>query len=313
MSSTPKSLAMFPGQGSQRAGMAEFLLSHYPEAAGRIFATADRALGFSLTELCVSGSATEIACTEIAQPAIVATSLAVLEVLSEKGFRPSLVTGHSLGEYTALVAAQVLAPQDAIGLVRRRGELMARVSDKVPGAMAAIFGLPVELIEVICAGLPADGVAEVANHNEAGQTVISGTRNTVAQATRIAVAYGAHRVVELDVSAPFHCSLMDEIEDEFAAELDRYDFASPRLPVISSVTGEPVTTAEEARWLLRCQLAGPVRWVDVLTTAQLHGITDYVEIGPGRVLSGLANRMISGASVRSTNDKRRVAALLQTY
>ncbi|MFD4432576.1 ACP S-malonyltransferase [Nocardia sp. NPDC058497] len=313
MSSTPKALGMFPGQGSQRAGMAEFLLSHYPEAAGRVFDIADRTLGFSLTELCVSGSATEIGCTEIAQPAIVATSLAILEVLSEKGFRLSLVTGHSLGEYTALVAAGVLEPGDAFGLVRRRGELMARVSDRVSGAMVAIFGLPVEVVEAICAGLRADGVAEVANHNEAGQTVISGTRDAVARAARIALGYGAERVVELDVSAPFHCSLMHEIEGEFAAELDRYDFAPPRLPVLSSVTGEPVTTAEEAKWLLRCQLAGPVRWVDVLTAAQRHGITDYVEIGPGRVLSGLANRMVSGASVRSTNDKRRVAALLQTY
>ncbi|WP_431963206.1 ACP S-malonyltransferase [Nocardia sp. bgisy134] len=311
MNSTPKALAMFPGQGSQRVGMAEFLLSEYPETAGRVFALADRTLGFSLTEWCVSGSAIGLACTEIAQPAIVATSLAVLEVLSEKGFRPSLVTGHSLGEYTALVAAQALTPRDAFRLVRRRGELMARVSDQVPGAMMAIFGLAVEVIEVICAGLRADGVAEVANHNEPGQTVISGTRDAVAQAARIALRYGAERVLLLDVSAPFHCSLMDEIEDEFAAELDRYHFAHPRLPVLSSVTGAPVTTADQAKWLLRCQLAGPVRWVDVLTAAQRHGITDYVEIGPGRVLSGFANRMISGASVRSTNDKRRVAALLQ--
>ncbi|MEU6105003.1 ACP S-malonyltransferase [Streptomyces flaveolus] len=302
---------MFPGQGSQRAGMAAHLLRDHPRTAGRVLARAEEATGLALTELCTTAPESGLEPTEIAQPAIVATSLAVYEILRvEAGFVPGVVAGHSLGEYTALVAAGVLDAGDALRLVRRRGELMAGVSRQAGGAMAAVMGLAPARIEELCTAAAGHGVVEVANYNEAGQTVISGQSAAVAEAVRLAGEAGAERTVGLKVSAPFHCSLMRVIEDEFAAELERVDFRTPRLPVISSVTGAPVTGGAQARDLLRRQLAGPVRWVDVLATAAALGVDGYLEVGPGRVLSGFAKRTAPDAQVRSTNDARRITTLL---
>jgi [acyl-carrier-protein] S-malonyltransferase len=303
---------MFPGQGSQRAGMAGHLVREHPRTAGRVLAEAEDATGLPLTALCTTAPEEELAPTEIAQPAIVATSLAVLEVLREEaGFVPAAVAGHSLGEYTALVTAGVLTPADALRLVRRRGELMAGVSRRVSGAMTAVMGLAPERIEEICARTAPLGVVEVANYNEAGQTVISGQSTAVTEAARLALEAGAERAVPLKVSAPFHCSLMRAIEDEFAAELERSTFAAPRIRTLSSVTGTPVRSGAHARDLLRRQLAGPVRWVDVLGAAAAQGTDGYLEVGPGRVLSGFANRTVPDAVVRSTNDARRITALLR--
>jgi [acyl-carrier-protein] S-malonyltransferase len=306
-----RALAMFPGQGSQRVSMASDLIRNHPWSAGLVLAEADYVLGLALTEACTRGDAEQLGQTEITQPAIVATSLATFAVLrDEGGFAPSAVAGHSLGEYTALVAAGVLTTADALRLVRRRGELMAGVAPLLAGAMVAIVGLDAGLVEALCARGTELGVVEVANYNEPRQTVISGARDAVADVASAALATGAERAVPLAVSAPFHCSLMRLIEDEFADELDRYPFAEPRVPVLSSVTGRVVRSAAEARSLLRRQLAEPVRWTDVLAEAQRRAVTDYVEVGPGRVLSALANRTIAGCSARSTNDARRIAALL---
>ncbi|MFD8424930.1 ACP S-malonyltransferase [Streptomyces sp. NPDC059668] len=303
---------MFPGQGSQRAGMAGHLLREHPRTAGGVLARAQDATGLPLTALCSTAGEEDLAPTEIAQPAIVATSLAVLEVLREEaGFVPAVVAGHSLGEYTALVAAGVLGADEALRLVRRRGELMAGVSRRAGGAMTAVLGLGPDRIEEICAGCAPLGVVEIANYNEPGQTVISGQRAAVEEAARLALAAGAERAVALKVSAPFHCSLMRAIEDEFAAELERVTFAAPRLPVISSVTGTLVRDGAHARDLLRRQLAGPVRWVDVLGAAAAHGTGGCLEAGPGRVLSGFANRTGVHSVVRSTHDARRITALLR--
>lgn len=303
---------MFPGQGSQRAGMAGHLLREHPRTAGRVLAQAEEATGLALTELCTTAPEADLAPTEIAQPAIVATSLAVYEVLrQEGGLQPGAVAGHSLGEYTALIAAGVLDADDALRLVRRRGELMAGVSREVSGAMTAIMGLAPERIEELCAAAAPLGVVEVANYNEAGQTVISGQSAAVTEVGRLALEAGAERAVPLKVSAPFHCSLMSAIEDEFAAELERTAFSAPRLPVFSSVTARRVRDGADARDLLRRQLAGPVRWADVLDGAAAHGFDGYLEVGPGRVLSGFANRTVPGATVRSTNDERRISTLLR--
>ncbi|MFI5987210.1 ACP S-malonyltransferase [Streptomyces sp. NPDC051555] len=303
---------MFPGQGSQRAGMAGHLLREHPRTAGRVLARAEEATGLALTELCTTASEEALAPTEIAQPAIVATSLAVYEVLrAETGFVPGAVAGHSLGEYTALIAAGVLDADDALRLVRIRGQLMAGVSRKVSGAMTALMGLDPARIEEVCAAAAPLGVVEVANYNEAGQTVISGQREAVAEAARLALEAGAERAVQLKVSAPFHCSLMSAIEDEFAAALERVAFRAPRVPVISSVTSAVVRDGAHARDLLRRQLAGPVRWVGVLEAAAALGVGGYLEAGPGRVLSGFAGRVAPDAPVRSTNDARRITTLLR--
>lgn len=307
---TRRVLAMFPGQGAQRPGMAAWLIERHPEAA-RLFALADEVLDMPLTELCTFADAEQLTPTEIAQPAVAVTSLAIYEVLRTAGVEPHIVAGHSLGEFPALVAAGVLHPVDALRLVGVRGRLMAEVARRTPGAMIAVSGLAVHLLEDICADV--NGVVEIANHNEPLQSVLSGERRAVLDAARAARFAGADRTVELRVGAPFHCSLMREIEDEFASATADVVFADPVLPLISSVTATVVEGGQQARELLRGQPAARVRWVDVLTTADGMGVTDYLEVGPGRVLSGLVGRTVSAATVRSTNDSRRLTAVTRAY
>lgn len=308
VSGTPSGcLAMFPGQGSQRPGMAGHLLDAHP-AARRLFARADEILELPLSQICATGSAEELARTEITQPAIAATGLAVWEVLREAGYRPAAAAGHSLGEYPALVAAGVLPLESALRLVRLRGRLMGEVAREVPGAMAAVLGLPADKVLSVCEAAEGVGLVQVANYNEPLQTVISGQADAVREAGRAALAAGADRVVPLDVSAPFHCSLMSAVEEEFTGALAAEPFTDPGLPVISSVTGTYVRSGEEARELLRRQLTGPVRWMEVLRAAERHPVSAYTEIGPGRVLSGLARRTLGDVRVRSTGDARRLAA-----
>jgi [acyl-carrier-protein] S-malonyltransferase len=300
-------LAMCPGQGSQRPGMAAELLDRYPTVAGPVFALAEDVLALPLRRLCVNGTAEELRRTDVTQPAVVTTSLAVLAVLADRGFVPAAVAGHSLGEYTALCAAGVLTAESALRLVRRRGELMAEVGDRVPGAMLAVIGLPAETVERLCVDV--DG-AEVANYNDPAQTVVSGLRESVALIDRAAMAAGAERAVTLHVGAPFHCSLMAGIEAEFAAELNRHEFAEPRLPVLSAVTADYVKSAEQSRKLLRRQLTGPVRWVDTVRLASVSDIDAVVETGPGRVLAGFAKRTVPELPVYGTGNVRAIESLL---
>ncbi|WP_428951747.1 ACP S-malonyltransferase [Streptomyces sp. cg35] len=301
-------LAMFPGQGSQRPGMARHLLDAHPSAR-RLFAQADEILGLPLSRICVTGTAEELARTEITQPAIATTSLAVWHLLEAAGYRPAATAGHSLGEYPTLVAAGVLSLESALELVRLRGRLMGDVARQVPGAMAAVLGLPADQVLAACGSAEGVGLVQVANYNEPLQTVISGHARAVEEAGRAALDAGAERVVPLDVGAPFHCSLMSAVEEEFTEALAARPFADPVVPVISSVTGTYVRSGEEARELLRRQLTGPVRWVEVLRTAARHPVSAYTEIGPGRVLSGLARRTLDEVRTRSTGDPRRLTAL----
>jgi [acyl-carrier-protein] S-malonyltransferase len=301
-------LAMFAGQGSQRPGMAGHLLDAYPSAR-RLFAQADEILGLPLSRICVTGSAEELGRTEITQPAIATTSLAIWDLLWATGYRPAATAGHSLGEYPALVAAGVLSLESALELVRLRGQLMGDVAREAPGAMAAIVGLPADQVLAACGSAEGVGLVQVANYNEPLQTVISGHARAVEEAGRAALDAGADRVVALDVGAPFHCSLMSAVEEEFTEALAAQPFADPEMPVISSVTGTYVGSGEEARALLRRQLTGPVRWVEVLRTAARHPVSAYTEIGPGRVLSGLARRTLGEVDIRSTGDPRRLTAL----
>lgn len=301
-------LAMFPGQGSQRHGMAGHLLSKY-SAARRLFDRADEILGRPLSRICVTGSSEELGRTEITQPAIATTSLAVWEVLRTAGYPTAVTAGHSLGEYPALVAAGVLSLESALELVHLRGRLMGEVAGQAPGAMAAVMGLPAEQVRAACTSAESVGLVQVANYNEPLQTVVSGHARAVEAAGRNALDAGADKVVPLDVGAPFHCSLMAAVEEEFTVALAAHPFADPDLPVISSVTGTYVRSGEEARELLRRQLTEPVRWVEVLHTAARHPVDSYTEIGPRRVLCGLARRTLDGVRTRSTGDARRLTAL----
>jgi [acyl-carrier-protein] S-malonyltransferase len=300
-------LAMFTGQGSQRPGMAGHLLDTHPSAR-RLFAQADEILGLPLSQICVTGSAAELGRTEITQPAIATTCLAIWELLRSAGYRPAAAAGHSLGEYPALVAAGVLSLQSALELVRLRGRLMGEVAREVPGAMAAVVGLPAQEVLAACGSAEGLGLVQVANYNEPLQTVISGHAHAVEAAGKAALDAGADKVVPLDVGAPFHCALMSVVEEEFTEALAAHPFADPALPVISSVTGTYIRSGEEARELLRRQLTGPVRWVEVLRTAAQHPVSAYTEIGPGRVLSGLARRTLGEVAIRSTGDPRRLTA-----
>ncbi|NEW25485.1 ACP S-malonyltransferase [Nocardia cyriacigeorgica] len=306
-------MAMFPGQGSQRAGMAAHLIDNHAATVKPIFAAADEAAGFELTELCVSGTKEQLTRTEVTQLAVVATSLATWEVLRANDFRPAMVAGHSLGEFSALVAAGVLDPADAFALVRRRGELMAEVAGSTDGGMLAVVGVPSATVERLCAERDGSGVAEVANYNDPNQTVVSGHTAALEQVAAAATDAGAQKVVFLEVGAAFHCSLMAGIEDEFAEELAARPFATPQIPVISSVTGEFLTDSADIRTMLRRQLSRPVRWTDVLRSAEHAGPVRFAEIGPGRVLTGFVKNTFDDRPVFSTGDARRIGAAIAQF
>lgn len=301
---------LFPGQGSQRVGMGRDLRERYPEVVARVFAEADELLGFELSRLCWEGPEEELRRTDITQPAIFVASLAAYRVLEAAVPAPSVVAGHSLGEYTALVAAGVLRWTDALALVRRRGILMAEVSASTPGAMVAAMGLSPKVVEELCAAAHdvAGEVVEVANYNTETQTVVSGTvagiKEFMAQ-VRLG-DYPEAKTVRLGVGAPFHCSLMAPVEEEFAHHLAAVPFGDPRIPVVANVTGRTVSSGAEARAALRSQLAGAVRWSDCLATVIDHHVDVFVEVGPGRVITGFCKRAYPDIPGLSASDVRRL-------
>lgn len=304
-------VAMFPGQGSQRVGMGGDFLEAFPSLRERWFARADEILGVDLTDLCLEGPADALRRTENTQPAIFVVSMAILDVLRDGGFEAHAACGHSLGEYSALVAASVLSFEDALTLVRRRGELMAAVNERTPGAMAAIIGLPADRVDALCRSVrdAGGGTVEPANYNEPNQTVISGVAEAVEQAMGAAQGEGA-RVIPLQVGAPFHCSLMDSLGEEFSAELDRYPFSDPAIPVIANVTGDYVRTAEEVKDALRRQVSGSVRWTTTMQRLAADGYGTFVEVGPGRVLTGLCRKIVPEAAVFSAGTTQQVEVVL---
>lgn len=306
--------AMFPGQGSQRVGMGRDLADIDAELVQPVFDAADAALGFSLSTLCFEGPEEELRRTENTQPAIFLVSHLIDRLLQQRMPPPAIAAGHSLGEYSALVAAGVLDWTEALLLVRRRGELMAAVNERTPGAMLAVIGVRSETVEAECATARdrSGEVVEVANYNDDRQTVVSATV-TGAAAYRAVAAEDPdpeRRIVPLEVGAPFHCSLMRPVEDEFSVDLDRADFADPALPVVANATARIVTTGAEARRQLKAQLSGPVRWRQSLTTMVDDGVDTFVETGPGRVLSGLSRRAYPELSTHSASDARRIRRVL---
>lgn len=304
---------LFPGQGSQRPGMGRDLIERHPELVERYYRPADELLGIELSKLCWEGSAEDLVPTEITQPAVFLTSIAVLDVLRGHGLTPSVAAGHSLGEYAALVCAGVLDWTDALRLVRRRGELMAGVNERTPGAMAAVIGLVAEHIEALCAQVRehSGSVVEVANYNDPAQHVVSGEREAVREVAAAAKSLGAEHTVMLGVGAPFHCSLMRELEEEFTAELDQVVFRDPQLPVLANVTATRIRTGAEAKDQLRRQLAGAVRWADTLNTIADSDVRTFVEAGPGRVLSGFVRTTLPDAVCYPAGEVRRIDRILK--
>jgi [acyl-carrier-protein] S-malonyltransferase len=304
---------IFPGQGSQKAGMGRALADAFP-ICRRTFDEADAALGEPLSRLIFDGPEDRLTLTENAQPAILAVSVAAFRLLESRGIRPAFVAGHSLGEYSAHVAAGTFPFADALGVVRRRGCYMQEAVPLGAGAMAAILGLDAELVERACAEAAQGDVVSAANVNGPGQVVIGGTREAVARAGERAKALGAKRVIPLNVSAPFHTALMKPAEARLAPELLALAVEDPRVPVVANVDGEPKRDAGAAVAALIRQVAAPVRWDRVVAHLASAGVTTYVEVGPGTVLSGLVrkiHREADAIAFGTPDDLASVESLLQ--
>ena len=284
---------LFPGQGSQEVGMGRALAERSPAAAA-VWAEADAALGFALSTLCFDGPAADLALTANTQPAVLTTSVAAAAALAERGVTPGLAAGHSLGEYSALVVAGALRFAEAVRLVRRRGEFMQEAVPAGAGAMAALLGVELATVEQVCAEAAQGEVVGVANINSPGQIVIAGHRTAVERAVTAAAARGGKKSVLLPVSAPFHCALMKPAADRLAVELERVAVSDPRVPVIRNVDGGVTRTADEVRPFLVKQVASPVLWTDCVERLAREGATGFLEVGPGRVLTGLLKRTLDG-------------------
>lgn len=283
-------LCLFPGQGSQHPGMGLELAQTFPEARA-VFEEADRALEFGLSRLCFDGPEEELRLTAITQPAILTVSVAAWRVLSTRGLEPALVAGHSLGEYAANVAAGSLSFADAVRTVHLRGRWMQEAVPPGEGAMAALLGLDPQATEAVCREAADGEVVSPANFNAPGQIVIAGHAGAVERAMALALDRGASRAVPLPVSAPFHCTLMRPAEEKLAAHLSGLRFSEPSCPVITNVDAAPTNGAEALRQALMRQVTAPVRWDESMSGLADHGIRRALEIGPGKVLTGLLRRI----------------------
>ena len=298
---------VFPGQGAQYVGMGVELAERYPVARG-VFDEASAAIDLDLLELCRSGPEERLRATENTQPAILTCSWAVAAVLAERGIRPQLAAGLSLGEYTALVAAGALTLADAVRVVRQRGRFMQEAADHLQTAMAAIIGLEAERVVDVCRGT--SGLVEVANFNSPGQVVIAGEVEAVEAACRGLRSAGARRVVRLSVSAPFHTSLMRPAALALARVLEQTPLAPAGIPVVANVNAEPATAPEAIRANLIDQVARPVRWEQSMRTLHALGATVFLEVGPGTTLAGMVRKTIPDASVLSVENQATMDAAL---
>jgi [acyl-carrier-protein] S-malonyltransferase len=286
---------VFPGQGAQAVGMGRGLVDRFPVCRST-FDEADAALGFGLSEIIFDGPAERLTLTEIAQPAILTVSVAACRLLEQRGVRPALVAGHSLGEYSAHVAAGTFTFADAVRTVHHRGRFMQAAVPVGEGAMAAVLGLDEAAVSAACAEVADGQVVSPANLNAPGQVVIAGHAAAVARAGEQAKARGARRVIALQVSAPFHCALMRPAEERLAPELRALPVRDPHLPVMANVDAEPKRDADAAIAALIRQVSAPVRWEDCVRRLTAEGATVFVEVGPGTVLSGLIRKIARGAT-----------------
>jgi len=281
---------LFPGQGSQAIGMGKDLAERYP-VGKQVFEEADDALGIKLSQLCFEGPEDQLRLTENTQPAILTVSVAALRVLNEKGVKPSFVAGHSLGEYSAHVAAGTISFTDAVRAVHNRGKYMQEAVPVGTGSMAAIVGMNIEAVAALCADAAQGEVCEPANINSPDQIVISGSVGAIERAVRLAEERGAKRAKMLQVSAPFHCSLMKPAQERLAADLNALSFSAPQVPVIANVFAKPVEDAVSACEALIRQVTGSVKWNESIQLLIARGVQTFIEVGPGKVLSGLMRQI----------------------
>jgi [acyl-carrier-protein] S-malonyltransferase len=310
--SASRSIALlFPGQGSQAVGMGKGVRDAFPVSRS-VFETADQALGFPLSTACFEGPDEALRLTATTQPAILTTSIALLQALRARvpdlDARVVCAAGHSLGEYSALVAAGALPLDAAVKVVRRRGEYMQEAVPVGEGAMAAVLGAPLEAVETMCREAAEGQVLSPANLNAPDQTVVAGHAAAVRRLPPIARTHGARRVVELPVSAPFHCALMRPAQERLAGDLATLPVAFARFPVLPNVTAEPEQDGERFRRVLEDQVTAPVRWVDTVRRIAALGATTVVEIGPGKVLTGLAKRIVPEMGLLNVEDPASIEA-----
>ncbi|MEK6283570.1 MAG: ACP S-malonyltransferase [Acidobacteriota bacterium] len=282
---------IFPGQGSQYPGMGRNLVENFP-VAGRIFEESDEALQFSISRLCFEGSPEELQLTENTQPAVLTVSAAALRTLESEGFpKPDYVAGHSLGEYSGLVGARSLTVADAVQTVRARGRYMQEAVPLGTGAMAAVLGAELRDIEIACAEAGQGQVCAPANINSPGQVVIAGNAEAVDRAGELLKTRGAKRVVKLNVSAPFHCALMEPARARLAADLEKVRFQDLTVPLVTNVDAAVIDKGAEVRQSLISQVTAPVRWLESIELLINDGVDTFVEVGPGKVLAGLMRQI----------------------
>ena len=300
-----KTAFVFPGQGAQYAGMGREVSGKFP-VARRVFEEADAALEFSLSRLCFEGPEEDLKLTENTQPAILTTSIALFRILEEKGILPDFVAGHSLGEYSALVAAGALKLSDAVRLVRRRGRYMQEAVPVGEGAMAALLGLELPAVHEVCERAAQAQIVSPANLNSPGQIVIAGNREAVERAVTLAKEAGAKRAILLQVSAPFHCALLKPAEDRLAKDLEESSFLDLRCSLVTNVDAQPTRNAEEARSALKRQVSRPVRWEESVRRLLDEGVRTFVEVGPGKVLLGLIRSIDKSVTMLNVEDEKSV-------
>ena len=285
---------IFPGQGSQHAGMGRDLADNFAVSKSA-FDESDAALGFSLSNLCFNGPEEDLQLTANTQPAILTASIAAFRALFEKGIKPDFVAGHSLGEYSALVAAGALSLTDAVKLVRRRGQFMQEAVPVGVGAMAAILGIDADKVSEACAAAAQDQSCAPANFNTPGQIVIAGHKEAVERATEECKARGAKRAMMLKVSAPFHSALMMPAQEQMTEPLNSATFNDPAFPIVNNVDAAVVTSGAVSREALIRQISAPVRWTTSVEKLLAEGVETFVEVGPGKVLCGLVKAIAKDA------------------
>ncbi len=290
---------IFPGQGSQFVGMGKDLVENYNSAA-ELMDKANHILDLDLKEICIEGPEDKLNHTANTQPAIFLISMIINNLLVEQGIKPDVVAGHSLGEYSALAAAGVFTFAEGLNLVRKRGQLMDEALPAGMGTMAAVIGLEQDKILSICKNI--DGVCEIANYNCPGQIVISGTKAAINEAVKLCNNAGAKKVIELDVSGPFHSSLMEPAREKLKSEIDKLSMSSPAVPVVVNAFAKYTQKVEDVKKALVAQLTSSVRWSESMKKIINNGINTFIEVGPGRTLKGLMRRINRSVQVYSIND-----------